>query len=123
MAAVLAGDFFALAETGGGFGCVAEVWQVFASRFAQVIGVAGNQDNVRQVSRGQGALLDRNYDSYFELPFQMRQSFLKQLTAQEQSRFCEKCSPNVLTAFKKEDLNRLRFCCSTNRQPWARINR
>jgi hypothetical protein len=60
MAAVLAGDFSALAETRGGFGCVAEAWQVFASRFAQVIGVAGNHDNVRQVSRGQGTLLDGN---------------------------------------------------------------
>lgn len=54
MAALLAGDYFALAETRGGFGCVAEVWQVFASQFAQVIGVAGNHDDVRQVSRGQG---------------------------------------------------------------------
>ncbi len=52
---------FALADTRGGFGCVAEVWQVFASQFAQVIGVAGNDDNVRQVSRGQGALLDGDW--------------------------------------------------------------
>jgi hypothetical protein len=47
MAAVMAGDFFALADTRGGFGCVAEVWQVFASQFAQVIGVAGNHDNAK----------------------------------------------------------------------------
>jgi hypothetical protein len=52
---------FALADTRGGFGSVAEVWQVFASQFAQVIGVAGNHDNVRQVSRGHGALLDGNW--------------------------------------------------------------
>jgi hypothetical protein len=61
MAAVLAGDFFAVVDTRGGFGCVAEVWQVFASQFAQVIGVAGNHDDVCQVSRGQGALLDGDW--------------------------------------------------------------
>ena len=61
LAAVLAGDFFALADIRGGFGCVAEVWQVFATQFAQVIGVAGNHDDVRQVSRGQGALLDGDW--------------------------------------------------------------
>ena len=34
---------------------------MFATQFAQVIGVAGNHDDVRQVSRGQGALLDGDW--------------------------------------------------------------
>ena len=51
MAALLAGDFFALANTRGGFGCVAEVWQVFASQFAQVIGAARRKRcHIRRIS-------------------------------------------------------------------------
>ena len=51
MAALLAGDFFALADTRGGFGCVAEVWQVFASQFAQVIGaVRRKRCHIRRIS-------------------------------------------------------------------------
>lgn len=47
MAALLAGDFFASADTLGGFGFGVEVWQVFASQYAEVIGVAGNHDNAK----------------------------------------------------------------------------
>lgn len=51
MAALLAGDFFALADTRGGFGCVAEVWQVFASQFAQLIGAARRKRcHIRRIS-------------------------------------------------------------------------
>ena len=48
-AAILAGDFFALPDRRGGFGCVAEVWQAFADNFAHVIGVAGNHDNISRI--------------------------------------------------------------------------
>ncbi len=57
MAAILAGDFFALPDQRGGFGCVAEVWQAFADRFHQVIGVAGNHDDVSRLARSRNVQL------------------------------------------------------------------
>jgi 3',5'-cyclic-AMP phosphodiesterase len=59
MAALLMGDYFALPDTRGGFGCVAEVWDAFGQTFAHVVGVAGNHDDISQVRCGRNVeLLD-----------------------------------------------------------------
>jgi Icc-related predicted phosphoesterase len=49
---VLAGDLYSVpaANKRGGYGDVAEVWQAFAARFAWVVGVAGNHDDVSAVA-------------------------------------------------------------------------
>lgn len=50
---VLAGDLYSVpgADKRGGHGDVAEVWRAFAERFAWVVGVAGNHDDITQVER------------------------------------------------------------------------
>jgi Icc-related predicted phosphoesterase len=50
---VLAGDLYSVptADKRGGFGDVAGVWSAFAKRFAWVVGVAGNHDEVTTVKR------------------------------------------------------------------------
>ena len=54
MAALLAGDLYSIpsADKRGGYGPVAEVWRSFAGEFAQLVGVAGNHDDVRGVPQG-----------------------------------------------------------------------
>lgn len=54
---VLAGDLYCVpaANKRGGYGDVAEVWQAFTDRFAWVVGVAGNHDDVSHV---EGHVLD-----------------------------------------------------------------
>jgi Icc protein len=49
---ILAGDLYSdpAAKKRGGFGCVAKVWEAFADRFAWVTGVAGNHDDMTQIS-------------------------------------------------------------------------
>lgn len=49
---ILAGDLYSdpAAKKRGGFGCVAKVWEAFAERFAWVVGVAGNHDDMTQIS-------------------------------------------------------------------------
>lgn len=56
---ILAGDLFCMPAAGkrGGYGDVAEVWAAFADRFAWVVGVAGNHDDVSAV-RALGAKVD-----------------------------------------------------------------
>jgi Icc-related predicted phosphoesterase len=48
---VLTGDLYSVPEANerGGYGDVAEVWRAFAERFAWVVGVAGNHDDVSRV--------------------------------------------------------------------------
>jgi Icc-related predicted phosphoesterase len=48
---VLAGDLYSVpaANKRGGYGDVAPVWRAFADRFAWVVGVAGNHDDVTEV--------------------------------------------------------------------------
>jgi len=50
--AVLAGDLYSVpaANKRGGYGDVAEVWSAFAERYAWVVGVAGNHDDVSAVA-------------------------------------------------------------------------
>ncbi len=59
---ILAGDLYCVpaANKRGGYGDVADVWNAFARRFAWVVGVAGNHDDVSGVARlGSGVhLLD-----------------------------------------------------------------
>lgn len=49
---VLAGDLYSVPEANkrGGHGDVAEVWAAFAERFAWVVGVAGNHDDVSGIA-------------------------------------------------------------------------
>jgi Icc protein len=49
---ILAGDLYSdpAAKKRGGFGDVTKVWEAFADRFAWVVGVAGNHDDVTQIS-------------------------------------------------------------------------
>ena len=51
---VLAGDLYSVpgADRRGGHGDVAPVWAAFAERFAWVVGVAGNHDDVAAVATG-----------------------------------------------------------------------
>jgi 3',5'-cyclic-AMP phosphodiesterase len=51
MAALLMGDFFAIPDKRGGFGCVADVWDAFADIFGTVAGVAGNHDDTSKLRR------------------------------------------------------------------------
>ena len=57
---VLAGDLYSVpaANKRGGFGDVASVWQAFADRFAWVVGVAGNHDDVSNVEGDNVHVLD-----------------------------------------------------------------
>jgi Icc-related predicted phosphoesterase len=50
---LLAGDLYSVPDANkrGGFGDVADVWSAFADRFAWVVGVAGNHDDVSSVAR------------------------------------------------------------------------
>jgi Icc-related predicted phosphoesterase len=50
---VLAGDLYSVAAANrrGGYGDVADVWVAFAERFAWVAGVAGNHDDVSEVTQ------------------------------------------------------------------------
>ena len=50
---ILAGDLFAVpaANRRGGYGDVADVWVAFAERFAWVVGVVGNHDDVSGVAK------------------------------------------------------------------------
>jgi 3',5'-cyclic-AMP phosphodiesterase len=54
---LLAGDLYSVPEANrrGGHGDVAAVWQAFADRFAWVVGVAGNHDDVSRVETGGAA--------------------------------------------------------------------
>lgn len=51
---VLAGDLYSVpdADKRGGHGDVTEVWRAFAERFAWVAGVAGNHDDISQLTSG-----------------------------------------------------------------------
>jgi hypothetical protein len=53
---LLAGDLYTVPEATkrGGFGDVADVWAAFADRFAWVVGVAGNHDDVSRVHNTAG---------------------------------------------------------------------
>jgi Icc-related predicted phosphoesterase len=58
---ILAGDLYSVPEANkrGGYGDVAEVWRAFADRFAWVAGVAGNHDDITNVTAIDGVhLLD-----------------------------------------------------------------
>ena len=50
---ILAGDLYSVpaANKRGGYGDVADVWGAFAARFAWVVGVAGNHDDVSGVAK------------------------------------------------------------------------
>lgn len=52
---IMAGDLYSVPEANqrGGHGCVASVWNAFAERFAWVLGVAGNHDDVSGVARSE----------------------------------------------------------------------
>jgi Icc protein len=52
---LLAGDLYSVPEANkrGGHGEVGDVWATFAERFAWVVGVAGNHDDVASVPRGE----------------------------------------------------------------------
>ena len=57
---VLAGDLYSVpaANKRGGFGDVSTVWHAFADRFAWVVGVAGNHDDVSNVKGDNVHVLD-----------------------------------------------------------------
>ena len=52
---LLAGDLYSVPEANrrGGHGDVSEVWRAFAERFAWVVGVAGNHDDLARVRLGE----------------------------------------------------------------------
>lgn len=47
---VLAGDLYAVPDRRGGYGDVGPVWRAFGDRFAWVVGVAGNHDDVSSLA-------------------------------------------------------------------------
>lgn len=66
---VLAGDLYSVPEANrrGGFGDVSPVWASFAERFAFVVGVAGNHDDVSAVRGPNVHLLDTEVTMLFGL--------------------------------------------------------